>query len=667
MELMKWFSEGEPQWESWDSAAYSTPSVVSVITQCDTNSMADLASDNSEPSPNDFIQHCFKRYKLQEKHPHAILKLKSNRFGPAPTRRRILIAPPMQGISLPRAKPRVVKPLDLKRETIVDKEQVEEVAEISKEEEEVRELGIWIEETKELRNVLNKCADVEKWLIGKDSVSEQEANVLRKIRRARKVKKTQVKAPLITTSSIEQVLPVRKPRKIIPAIHTPYPESLITLQNLLHKQKLKLVDIFTKEDRTKSMRFRRADFIRIIEGTKVPISKIDLEDVVVYLTSTRRGNYITHGDLMDCQKIWLDYLKDQWKHAKEAKPEELPPTDQKVGPMIPKWVLSGHSKSKLVPSQKSKSNFLEVPPINTEKDRMHLSYTKQEEVGKRYREVRRQLKRKITPLEWAENCRVVKSGDPVVDSHCRPSTVKGDMGELVDQHRMACHLAWFHCVKLCERYGIPLTERLLQRALLYAGDKLLDFEGTKQKIRQPGGYYEVSDRQGSVSETMSELEEQVSTKKKDSEPEPKPEKRERKPIWGRWKSYAEFRNLMKRHSKRLRLAAQNLWDVESSDSSASSSQMQFENDFIEREMRKMFGYLNPKTDANSFWPGHLLDKLRLHLPEIERDEGNALFSRVSRTRPAYCGLHRPHRHWPDSELKFVTYGDPNSRRFQYYI
>ncbi|XP_060094783.1 EF-hand calcium-binding domain-containing protein 12 [Heteronotia binoei] len=707
--------------------------------------------ENSELNLDGFIQHCFKRYKLRERHPKAFLKLKPSRFGPAPPRCRILIPPPMEGVSFPRAKLLLPERLDQKQETFAVKEELKEVAKIPTEEDEVRELGAWIEERKKFQNLLNKCADVESWLMGKEYNSEQEVKVLRKIRESRKLKKAQVKAQLTATSSIEQLLPVRKPKRIIPLIKSPYPESLINLQNLLHKQKLKLVDVFNKEDRTKSMKFRRADFIRVIEGTKVPISKNDLEDVVIYLTSMKKGNYITNSDLMECQRLWMDYLKEQWKHPKEAKPEDLLPTDQKVGPGNTKWLSSGYSKSKIVTSQKRKSNHLEVPPINTELDRMHLSYIKMEEVGKRYREVRRQRKRKINPLEWAENCRVVKSGDPVVDRHCMPSTVTGDMGELVDQHRMACHLAWFQCVKLCEQYGVPLTEKLLKRALLYPGDKLLSYGGTRQKIRQPGGYYEAWDRRRSVSESVSELEEQPKSPSREKErfvlpvfptaqesfgipwleyryydqklvfvihgfstehhweasrtemlnlagksfplrraemlktpekaglapshsilfwpleqePEPKKREREEKPIWGRWRSYSEFRNLMRRHSKRLQLAAQNLWD-EKSVESISESQVQFENRFIEREMRKMFGFLNPKTDANSFWPGHLLDKLRLYLPQMEHD-GEALFSHVTRTCPVYPAIYHPHRNWPVSEQKFVTYGNPDSQKNYYYI
>lgn len=54
------------------------------------------------------------------------------------------------------------------------------------------------------------------------------------------------------------------------------------------------------------------------------------------------------------------------------------------------------------------------------------------------------------------------------------------------------------------------------KALLYPGDKLLNYDGAVLKIRQPGGYYDISD-QGSVSESMSEL--QVRTKSPPKEKE----------------------------------------------------------------------------------------------------------------------------------------------------
>ncbi|XP_054832375.1 EF-hand calcium-binding domain-containing protein 12 [Eublepharis macularius] len=669
---MSWISERKTKWNSLSCTSPLTSSLASALTRCDSNTMSDKESPRGSPEPNldGFIQHCFKRYKLKERYPSFYLKLKPSRFGPPAPRRRILIAPPMQGTSLPSAKPQAPEPLSQKQETFTSEEHLKEVPKAPTEEDEVRKLDAWIEERKKLQYQLSKCADVESWLMGKESISEQEASVLRKIKESREVKKVQMKALSAPVSNTEKLLPRRKAKTFIPLINAPYPESLITLQNLLHKQKLKLVDIFAKEDRAKTMKFKRADFIRVIEGTMVPISKNDLEDVVIYLTSSKKGNYITHDDLAECQKIWMDYLRDQWKHAKEAKPggrentKELPPADQKVGPMVPKSAASYRYKFKILPPEEPKLDYLEVPSINTEPDRMHLTYNKMEEVGKRYREMRRRRKRKISLLEWAENCRVVKSGDPVVDNHCMPSTIEGDMGELVDKHRMASHLVWFQCVRLCQQYGIPLTERLLQRALLFPGDKLLNYGGKVHKIRQPGGHYEIYAQQ----ESKSGLQEKPKSppRKKEREKEVKPKKRqpEEKPLWGRWRSYAEFRDLVSGHSKRLRLAARSLWDESSFDS---QSQMKFEKRFIEREMRRMFGFLNPRTDANSFWPGHLLDKLRLYLPEMERDEGEALFNHISRTRPVYSGIFHPYHNWPINELNYVTYGDPDSRKDYYYI
>lgn len=47
---------------------------------------------------------------------------------------------------------------------------------------------------------------------------------------------------------------------------------------------------------------------------------------------------------------------------------------------------------------------------------------------------------------------------------------------------------------------------------------------------------------------------------------------------------------------------------------------------------------NQKSSDNNFWPGHLLDKMRLYFPDKELDRAHALFSYVPPTRPAYRGI-----------------------------
>lgn len=50
-----------------------------------------------------------------------------------------------------------------------------------------------------------------------------------------------------------------------------------------------------------------------------------------------------------------------------------------------------------------------------------------------------------------------------------------------------------------------------------------------------------------------------------------------------------------------------------------------------------------KSNDNNFWPGHLLDKMRLYLPKTEAGGAHALFSYVRSTKPVCPGLYSPQR------------------------
>nr|XP_020647059.1 EF-hand calcium-binding domain-containing protein 12 [Pogona vitticeps] len=609
------------------------------------------------------LDHCFKQFKLREAHPHFFLKVKGNRFGPPRSRRRILIAPPMRGGTpgLPQSWPSV--PSGPEEKKVLRLETTPEAEDkTSKEEEDMQELEAWIEERKKLQDLLKNCVSLEEWLTAKQPISQLEVNVLGRIRENREAKTANAEAKLAAVSSIEHLMPKRAKKRIVPLIHAPYPESLITLQMLLHKQKLKLVDLFNKADRSKSMKFKRADFIRIIEATKVPISKSDLEDIILFLTTSTKGNYITSDDLAECQRIWADKIRDQWKNTKESKPDrkELPLGGPKAASVSTKRVSSGQNKAKELPVH---IDCLQVPPPNTEPECVHLTYNQMEMVGKRYREMRRQLKRKVDPLSFAEQCRMVKTGDLAVDGHCLPSTMEGEVGDLVDHHRLATHLVYTQCVKLCKKYQVPLTEKVLKRGLLYPGDRILREGNSFRKIRQPGGYYSKS--MGSE-EASEEEESRVSSRVTKRKPQPKAEKKQvinEKTMKYRWQSFEEFKKLMTNRSKKL-LPPVDFWvDPFYYDDIFKTPEEVYE----ERQLRKMFAFLNPLTDANSFWPGHLLDKLRLYLPQTQRHAGDALFSHVSCTRPVYPGIYTPDRHWPVSDRGYVIYGDPESRKHHYYI
>ena len=61
------------------------------------------------------------------------------------------------------------------------------------------------------------------------------------------------------------------------------------------------------------------------------------------------------------------------------------------------------------------------------------------------------------------------------------------------------------------------------------------------------------------------------------------------------------------------------------------------------------------THPNFFWPGHLLDKLRLYLPTVTMDRSLAIFSCVQQRPHVYPATYHPDCWWPIKDVNYVTY------------
>ncbi|NWI23192.1 EFC12 protein, partial [Sula dactylatra] len=344
----------------------------------------------------------------------------------------------------------------------------------------------WIQARRQFRTELESLGDVEKWLAHKPFLSNQEERCWQRIKAQRAGSRAAVK-PAVTDSldlsPPKSSQPLKK--RGIPLVCAPYPQALVTLQDLLHKQKLRMVNVFRKAGMDER-KIKRADFIRVIKETQVPISNKDLEDVVIFLTSSKPGNFISLEDLIDCQEQWLKMRKEQSPKT-EA---QFQKTTCKTAPWPPS---AGDTAKQMKPHAPTKPErkliHLEVPPVNTEPERRHLNHDEMEEIGKLLRERRRWEKNKDSPIEQKEKCRMVRSGDGPVDEHCLPSTVEADLGELVDRYRRNAVTSYLKSSQLCKERNVRITEPTLQRALLHPGDKIIKEGGDIRKIRQPGGYY----------------------------------------------------------------------------------------------------------------------------------------------------------------------------------
>ncbi|NWI13135.1 EFC12 protein, partial [Crypturellus soui] len=454
----------------------------------------------------------------------------------------------------------------------------------------LQKLEPWIAERKRFRSQLESLVDVKRWLMQKPSRSEQEERVWRRAKgrgagrragaglpRGAEVgahggmlsrppaQRSRTRAMPGLFSNVLQSLPPGSSRPCCwegaPLIRMPYPQALITLQNLLHRHSFKMVDLFRKADVYRG-KISREKFIKVIKETKIPISDKDLEDVIIFLTSSKHGNFIRSEDLVECQDRWLEMMQGQCRETTTATYRTATYRTSTGG-------KAKEEKPLAPPKPETRLRLLEVPPVNTEPERRYVTYDEMEEIGKRFRDRRRREKSKDTPREWREKCRLVRSGDRRVDEHCLPSTLAGDMAELTDHYRGDSFMSYLKSFDLCKEYKIHLSKAVLQKALLHPGDKIIKEGDDMLKIRQPGGPYSAAAARA-----------------------PSPASASGPGACG--KRAGEMRDRFKSKTRRS-------------------------------------GHMS-RSDDNNFWPGHLLDKLRLFLP-VAPGRAHALFSYVHRTRP----------------------------------
>lgn len=92
--------------------------------------------------------------------------------------------------------------------------------------------------------------------------------------------------------------------------------------------------------------------------------------------------------------------------------------------------------------------------------------------------------------------------------------------------------------------------------------------------------------------------------------------------------------------------------------------------FYFRHLETRYQQLHGSIDTNAFWPGHLLDKVRLCMPPYDKqhpslNSSNALFRDVGINRRSHVVPIRENSAWPVNEYGFVQNGiyDPYARKY----
>nr|KAF6335094.1 EF-hand calcium binding domain 12 [Pipistrellus kuhlii] len=523
-------------------------------------------------NPELVIAHCFKQFKQKD-------------FHLPRSRRRIIILPQEKYAAPVDPTPQPQAPTQS-----IPSSKAPEVRDVQEPLEDVR---TWMSQRLKCRQELETFGNIDRWLQNKRSLTRSEAKILRRTHEEQPV------APLM-----EHFVPptpakkksLRRHHLRPPQLRLPRPSALFALYSFLRGHNLKILDIFAKVDLSNNQTISRDMFITALKVLEVPLRYQEIEDVVIYLSSLGKHNKITLDSLLNTYKQWA---------FGQPKSKMLTTKDSflRVSRSI---VLSQQlsKKQATFPPKTPKMDYLKVPMVNTKMESRPLTLEEMEDIGKRYRQRKRQAKLTIPSIQYTEQCRLVRSGNKHFDSHCLPSTIPKETGDLLNLFRRDTFLVYLKCQKACQHYGLQLSEDVLMKALLYPGDKIISQMDQVRPIRQPGGYY--SDLIPGSTPAL-------------------------------FKALCSKKSMAKKMDK------------------LSPKEMNFEEfEKFARKLKEKSPYGTGHTHPNFFWPGHLLDKLQLYLPSVTVDRSLMLFSCVQQRPPAYPVTCHSHLRWPIRNRDYMT-------------
>ncbi|XP_014652868.1 PREDICTED: EF-hand calcium-binding domain-containing protein 12-like [Ceratotherium simum simum] len=420
------------------------------LCQSETSADEENASKDPVSDPERVIAHCFKQF--------------TKGFHLPRSRRRIIIFPqkedpiPIHPTPQPRAPLQPIssfKPLEAR--------DVREQPEYTK---------TWLSQRMKLREDLETFGNLERWLQNKPSLTPSEASILQTIHKERE-------AQLTSARATEKKGP--QPPCQLSQLQLPRPSALPALCSYLRSHRIKILGMLNKVACGENQRISREDFTEALKAVRVPLTDREVEDIVIYLSSLGTHSSITLHALTNTYIQWC--LAEQ-RSALPTGREKYRSAEHRVSPQS----ASQKQKGSLAP-EPPRVDPLTVPVVDTQLEARPMTLEELEDVGKRCRERRRQNKLRIPSVEYTEQCHLVHGGNKRVDDHCLPSTIQGEMNELINKSRVNDLLVYLKCQELCGYYGLLVTEDTLMKALLYPGHKILFQKDPVCRIRQPGGYY----------------------------------------------------------------------------------------------------------------------------------------------------------------------------------
>ncbi|XP_052779508.1 EF-hand calcium-binding domain-containing protein 12-like [Mya arenaria] len=634
------------------------------------------------------------------KHYKAAVKI----FGGPLSRKRVMVAPPMEtpmkhrlGLYADKkpSPPSLQLNNELKPQIPFERPEPDEIVAARQYREREDNYKSWFKDRQKFRGDLENMGLNTEWLSKKPNKTALEKRVFRQLQDDEN-KKVIEHAPHEITEEISKETSYDSDTSSIPNLKMPAPLGLKILDQHLKEQKLRLIDLFTSTDKNKDWKISREEFIKICNEKKIPISTGLLEDMLISLDMNldeeldykemARGMELARREKREDRRKELSreatsISQKSGSGSSEQGQGDKPPTPRSSGsrsnkttkisdPNTPnssnhsrrqkldKQETFGSPKNQSITSSKSKGtvksgyghdgsrslagspSLLEPPAKDTRQERLVLN-TEEEMVDLRKRD-REGLKGYNAKLEGTPA--TILTGNRAIDDHSMNSTLVGDVGVMVDKFRQKRLQEFFSIQRLCEEHDINLSEKLLERVLLYPPDK--PHSGLR-KVRHPDSAPLVSSH---FADKAKRPRTPIEVKHKDKVRRSKSGKLM---IDSRHK-YPDSKRVYAEGYK------QNLSTGRAVIRRRVDCWMTFEAyERLTRHLAVRYQHLHGMSGDNAFWPGHLLDKMRLCMPPYDKPHGRdteaALFSRKHRT-PAVNYGYEPVDVWPTNSDNYTQIG-----------
>ncbi|XP_033100475.1 EF-hand calcium-binding domain-containing protein 12-like isoform X2 [Anneissia japonica] len=589
--------------------------------------------DNSEYLPiEEQIQYYKQRDLSQTKNYGTLLRI----WGQPKSRRRVIIAPPMNGASgremMGRHPVKYLTPIEngpIKLEPEDRALSEKEKAEKHQHELEGRSdtFHKWLEGRKKLRSSLDQMGLDENWLMGKDKTA-LEQRVYKQMKDARIALINSKKKKIIETSSSSD--------EVIPKIKQPPREAMEILSRHLAAKRERIIDLFSRADKDKSWTISRDEFRKCIKEGNIEMAPQLLEDLVESLDQDNNGE-------ID-YKEFASGMKEHNIGKRKSRKARNRTTTRKAVPVSPairspavavippndRVPSAGSLSSSMSPSSRRGSVLLEVP-LTDITEQVKLAPDDLLEKRKRERHIRK-AKKKLS------RSGKVKTYIPAIDQHCLKSTFEGETGENIDRFREEQLKEYYKVLKLCDKHEVNLTPKLLQQALLYPGDKP---HRTIKLKSAPGNPF---------SSNLADPPEPVKPPVKPVDPDKVRVSSTGEMLMEARHTYP-FQDDVKREMQMMNLSSGKAFVSRKID-----CWMTFEEyTYLTRHLSKRYISMNQTEDPSIFWPGHMLDKLCIYLPRHK--ETQCLFSSTHQSKRSNPGYHNDLQSWPIGNNGYVKFGD----------